>query len=77
VQRAGGEQRRLGQVGDDRIGAAVDAAEAVVVVVAPGRVGVEQVAERGEVAAGERSEDGADDIDVGGGGCQAVKRYRV
>ena len=33
--------------------------------VVPGRVGVEQVAERGEVAGGERSEDGADDIDVG------------
>ena len=31
----------------------------------PGRVGVQQVAERGEVAAGERAEEGADDIDVG------------
>ena len=41
VQRAVGEQRRFGQVGDDRIGAAVDPAEAVVVVVVPGRVGVQ------------------------------------
>ena len=37
--------------------------------VVPDRLGVEQVAERGEVAAGERSEDGPDDIDVGDGGC--------
>jgi hypothetical protein len=38
------------------------------VVVVSGRVGVQQVAERGEVAAGERSEHGADDIDSGEGG---------
>jgi hypothetical protein len=68
VQRARGDQRRLGQVGDDRVGAAVNPAVAVVVVVVPGRVGAQQVAEPGEVAAGERAEQGADDIDIGGGG---------
>jgi hypothetical protein len=56
VQRACGEPRRLGQVGDDGLGASVDAAEAVIVVMVPGRVGVQQVAECGEVAAAERAE---------------------
>ena len=45
----------------------VDAAEAVVVAVVPGRVGVEHVGESGEVARRERLEAGADDGDVGGG----------
>ena len=47
----------------ESLGAAGDAAEAVVVVVVPGRAGVEQATECGEVAAGERPEDGADDTD--------------
>ena len=60
-----GELGGLGQVGDDRVAAAVDAAQAVLVAVVPGRVGVQQIAERGEVGVRERLEDGADNIGVG------------
>ena len=52
----------------------MDAAQAVVVAVMPGRVGVQQPAERGQVGVRERLEDGTDDIGVGdcGGGSIAA-----
>jgi hypothetical protein len=77
AQRAGGELGGLGQVGRDRVAAVVDAAQAVVVAMVPGRAGVEQAAERGEVGVGERLEDGADDIGVGAGGWVAVSVLAV
>jgi hypothetical protein len=47
AQGAGGELGGLGQVGGNRVAAAVQADQAVVVAVVPGRVGVQQPAERG------------------------------
>ena len=61
AQRAGGQPAGLREEGDDRVAAAVDAAEAVGVAVVPGGVGVRTGGERGEVAAPEGVEAGADD----------------
>ena len=45
----------------------LDAAEAVVVAVVPGRVGVEHRGEPGHVARGDGLEAGADGVDIGSG----------
>ena len=61
---------RLPEEPDDRVHARLDAAEAVVVAVVPGRVGVEHRGEPGHVARGDGLEAGADGVDVGGGGAR-------
>src|ERR1700722_17836378 len=65
AQRARGELGGLAEVGHYRVATAVDAAQAVLVAGMPGRVGVQQIAERGEGGVRERLEEGADNIGVG------------